>query len=148
MDYSFNAFQLYFMSWVQKPCRYSCTGPLPCRQELANLLNGTGSKASFVERMRLIPTIEARWATERTQQNLKCRDAGYNGKLAEFLSKFFPQKFDSARDYAKASSVYNLLVTQKLWPSLERPGPCSDDRKLAGSQLASKGCGSQEKSSL
>ena len=68
--------------------------------------------------MRLIPTIEARWATERTQQNLKCRDAGYNGKLAEFLSKFFPQKFDSARDYAKASSVYNLLVTQKLWPSL------------------------------
>ena len=76
--------------------------------------------------MRLIPTIEARWATERTQQNLKCRDAGYNGKLAEFLSKFFPQKFDSARDYAKASSVYNLLVTQKLWPSLERPGPCSD----------------------
>ena len=141
MDYSFNAFQLYFMSWVQKPYRYSCTGPLPCRQELANLLNGTGSKASFVERMRLIPTIEARWATERTQQNLKCRDAGYNGKLAEFLSKFFPQKFDSARDYAKASSVYNILVTQKLWPSLERPGPCSDDRKLAGSQLASRGCG-------
>ena len=119
------------------PVPVEIASPSP-QQELANVLNGTGSRASFVERLRLITTIEARWTAERTETNLKCRDQGYHQKLADFLGKYFPGKFESARDFAKASSVYSLLVNQKLWPCLERWGwsrmklkqPCSKTRVL------------------
>lgn len=86
-----------------------------------------------MERLRLIPTIEARWTAERTETNLKCRDPGYHQKLVDFLGKYFPGKFESARDFTKASSVYGLLVNQNLWPCLERWGwsrTCSKTRVL------------------
>lgn len=117
---------------VPVPVLYNCISNTP-QQELANVLNGTGSRASFVERLRLIPTIEARWTAERTETNLKCRDPGYHQKLVDFLGKYFPGKFESAPDFTKASSVYGLLVNQNLWPCLERWGwsrTCSKTRVL------------------
>ena len=89
-------------------------------KDLANFLNGTGSKASFVERLRLVPTMETKWAEEKAKTNLKARDSNYNKKLADFLDKYWPQKFDSARDFSKASSLHSTLTSRGLWASFEQ----------------------------
>ena len=88
-------------------------------KELANFLNGAGSKASFVERLRLVPSIETKWSEERIKTQLKAGDSNFNKKLGEFLDKFWPNKFDSARDYSKASSLHSILVGKGLWNPFE-----------------------------
>ena len=89
-------------------------------KDLANLLNGTGSKTSFIERLRLVPTIESKWLEEKQVNGIKARDSNYNAKLSAFLQKYWPGKFDSARDFSKANSLYSCLTNQGLWESFER----------------------------
>lgn len=83
-------------------------------RDLANMLNGVGSNISFVERLQMVPAIETKWAEERKRTGVKFRDSNFNAQLGIFLDKFWPSKWDSARDYTAAVSIVKHLTDSSI----------------------------------
>jgi hypothetical protein len=76
-------------------------------RDLANFLNGVGSKTSYVEHLRLVPSIQNTWQRRVSDQKIKAR---MSGKFqSQFIEELWPGKFGSYRDYLLASSFWSAM---------------------------------------